>query len=381
MPWVTIADMAGGQVQTGERFLSEEGVRAAGIPWSEPGELLYSFKLSIGKTAFVHSRLVTNEAIATVKSTSRIDLGFARWVLPLAFEASASRNIYGAPILNQQQLLASRIPYPGLEEQRRIADYLDRETAEIDALIDELSSLSDLVGERQSAAVERKFLGHDFVQIRHLNPQRETGVSVNGASWQAQEGQPGVLKTGAASKGYLDVAENKAVVEVSEIARLTTPLKADRILINRANTPELVGSTAYVSNEYPNLFLSDKLWQIDFNANNEFMYYVRNSRIYRDQVSLRSVGASASMQNLSYEDFLSIELPVPDRDTQTRIADSAQKIFEDAVESKTMVQDAVALAKERRSALISAAVTGQINVTEKHAPVAEQIEAELAEAR
>ncbi len=87
------------------------------------------------------------------------------------------------------------------------------------------------------------------------------------------------------------------------------------------------------------------------------------------------------MQNLSYEDFLSIELPVPDRDTQTRIADSAQKIFEDAVESKTMVQDAVALAKERRSALISAAVTGQINVTEKHAPVAEQIEAELAEAR
>ncbi|WP_237185314.1 restriction endonuclease subunit S [Rothia nasimurium] len=153
IPWVTIADMNSDEIFGSSHYLSESGLRHSNIRWSEPGDLLYSFKLSIGKTAFVKKPVVTNEAIATIHKSSKIHLPFARYVLPLAFEQAAGTNIYGAKILNQQQLKAALIPIPPLEEQKKIADELDRELAEIDKLIADAQRLESL--EQELIVAER----------------------------------------------------------------------------------------------------------------------------------------------------------------------------------------------------------------------------------
>lgn len=270
------------------------------------------------------------------------------------------------------------LPVPPQGEQRAIADYLDHETAEIDAFIRDVDTLSSLAMERRAV-----FLEHSLVlgtgktlPLRRLSPLQISGVSVNAAPWASCPGELGVLKTGAVSKGWFDPTENKAVLEASERARLQTPVVGDRVLVNRANTPSLVGSAVYVREAHSNLYLSDKLWSLDFAANNDFMALALSTRHYREQVKQLAVGASSSMQNLSYGDFLTLTVQVPSKSEQARIVQKFTSQSRNDTALVTQAQDAKFLATERRAALISAVVTGQIDVAQRHRPVAEQLEEE-----
>ena len=64
---------------------------------------------------------------------------------------------------------------------------------------------------------------------------------------------------------------------------------------------------------------------------------------------------------------------------QLQVAEDCQRIFAESEELKVHAEQAMDLAHERRAALISAAVTGQIDVTERHKPVAEVLEDEVWE--
>ena len=92
------------------------------------------------------------------------------------------------------------------------------------------------------------------------------------------------------------------------------------MIVNRANTPLLVGSAGYVSHELKNIYLSDKLWQVRFDdALATFVYYWTQAPVYRSQIAAKCVGASSSMQNLSMVDFGNVALALPPDDEQLSI--------------------------------------------------------------
>lgn len=283
--------------------------------------------------------------------------------------------------LTADKLANTPVPYLNQERQRKIADYLDHETTEIDAFIAAHEQLQELTSLRLETTIEAAITlsSPDFLQLRRLKPLRQSGTSVNAESRPAFSGELGVLKTGAASKGYFDPAENKAVTEDQEVARLSTPVVKDRVLVNRANTPDLVGTAVYVPEDYPELYLSDKLWIVDFDASNQFLALALSTRSYREQVSQFVVGASSSMQNLSYGDFLSIRVPVPSVEQQNQVVVALQSSIRATRALGTEITTAIHLARERRAALITAAVTGQIDVTARNKPAAEQLEDDIAQ--
>lgn len=209
--------------------------------------------------------------------------------------------------------------------------------------------MQSLLDERYAAELEYELIGKatEFVEIRRLLPQMVSGTSVNGAPWPATEGEFGVLKTGVVSQGFFDPTQNKAVIEEPEIQRMSTPVTQGKIIVNRANSPELVGSAAYVDRDYPNLFLSDKLWQIDFaNADNELMALVMQTQFFKDQVRQRCVGASSSMQNLSYQDFLSTKVP----QTKKEIKNIINKKTNDLIKFEYIIKE------YRESAMLQKAI-------------------------
>lgn len=275
-----------------------------------------------------------------------------------------------------------QLSLPPASEQRQIADFLDHEIAEIDAFIADLARLSQLETDRVRSDQELMIVSAaPPIAIRRLSPARVSGVSVNASQEPASVGQVGVLKTSAVSRGFFRPEENKAVLDPVEIGRLSAPVTSDRVLVNRANTPSMVGSAAYVESGHPDLFLSDKIWSIDFAADNEYVWRALQTRYYRDQVQLAAVGASTSMQNLGYEDFLSARLPVPDVSRQRQIVMRMRVSWDALGGSLADVDAAIALAKERRAAVITAAVTGQIDVTAKQTPTVVSIQSAIEEAR
>jgi type I restriction enzyme, S subunit len=95
--------------------------------------------------------------------------------------------------------------------------------------------------------------GWQTIELNQLVSSLDSGVSVNAEDRQASEDEIGVLKISSVSYGQFNPIENKAVLS-EEVSRVSINPKKDRIIISRANTPNLVGANVYVDRDSPNLF-------------------------------------------------------------------------------------------------------------------------------
>ena len=93
-------------------------------------------------------------------------------------------------------------------------------------------------------------------RVADLIAKFDAGVSVNGGDRPATEHECGVLKISAVTEGMFRPEENK-VVDGLERDRANLNPKRGRLIMSRANTPQLVGASAYIHTDHPNLFLSE----------------------------------------------------------------------------------------------------------------------------
>ena len=186
---------------------------------------------------------------------------------------------------------------------------------------------------------------------------------MNATDSPAQSGEIGVLKTSSVSAGAFDATKNKLVLK-EDVGRVTCPVTAGTLIVNRANTPALVGAAGLVRESAPGLFLSDKLWQLSFRATAaaEFIYYWTQTDLYRIQLSSIRVGTSSSMQNIPYEGFRNMGIAVPPLSEQQSIVEHLDGETSRIGELVNRAFRVVDVLRERRAALITAAVTGKIDV-------------------
>lgn len=247
-------------------------------------------------------------------------------------------------ILSYSELKNKPIVVPPLAEQERIAAFLDAECAEIDAVlektrasIEEYKKLKQAVitqavtkgvrGDRPMKDSGIEWIGDipaewSVVRQKYFWNTIESGVSVNAADKPVDNSeQYGVLKTSAVSKFMFIPTEHKQV-NLEEYGRVSCPVRADSIIASRMNTPELVGACGYVQNNYPNLFLPDRLWQITFKdelSPKYAWYYLSGIRV-RQYISSLSTGTSSSMQNISQSQYGNIFITIPSIGEQSEIA-------------------------------------------------------------
>ncbi|MCI5190575.1 MAG: restriction endonuclease subunit S [Candidatus Electrothrix sp. AS4_5] len=292
------------------------------------------------------------------------------------------------PAVNSSDIANIQVWYPvRKEEQTAIAAYLDRKTAEIDKLIANKERLIELYEEEKKAVInqavtkgldpdtEMKDSGVEWLgkipkhwkvtHLKYLIKKLESGVSVNATDHPAIDNDYGVLKTSCVYNYEFTPEENKAVW-AEELSRVKVSPRKGEIIISRMNTPELVGASGYVGSDYQNLFLPDRLWQTLFYSHVQidtyWLSFIFKSSKFRELLSITATGSSSSMKNLAKEDFLNISIPFPLQKEQTAIVQhiETQCSCIDAIISKLKTQ--IDLFKEYRTALISEAVTGKIQI-------------------
>lgn len=166
----------------------------------------------------------------------------------------------------------------------------------------------------------------------------EAGWSGNGMQRKKKDGEIAVLKVSAVTKGYFDFDECKVLDDQDIIKKYVYPQAGD-LLFSRANTREMVGATAVITQDYPEHILSDKLWRVRFcdAANVWYMKYVLSSKSIRSIFSSVSNGTSGSMFNVSMGKFKSIRIPLPPIELQQQFADFVTQVDK----SKVAVQKAL----------------------------------------
>ena len=279
-----------------------------------------------------------------------------------------------------------RLPKPPADEQQAIADYLDTETARIDALIREKEGLVRLLRERRIGVFETLLSetamscggrpSNRFpwlcvvpatwtcLRVKHIVQSFDQGISPQCEARVPDEHEWGVLKVGCVNSGVFNAKESKALPpEIDPIQEIT--LHEGDVLVSRANTKNLVGRAAMADKPYPRLMLSDKLYRLKLDRNRcnpAFLVGFLTLPAIRVRIEERATGASASMLNIDRRTILELELPLPPIDQQQVIVMAADRESAEIQDLTAHVTAEITLLKELRAATIADAVLGRIDV-------------------
>ena len=294
-------------------------------------------------------------------------------------------GVAGLKRLDPEFIPNTVIPVPSEKEQLKIVSYLDSKCAEIDTLIATKEKTNALLKERRQSIIYEavtkglnpdapmkdsgvEWIGQipehwERIALKYCIQQIGSGTSVNAEDRPANTDEMGVLKTSCVSSGCFAALENKAILE-NEYDRATCPVKADTVIVSRMNTPDLVGACGYVEEAHPNLYLPDRLWQVEFNKDcvAKYMWYFLTSKYVRNYYASVCTGTSGSMQNISQDQFGAIAFFKPSKTEQQSIAEYLDRECETLLSLIDVNEQSLQKLKEYRQSIIYEAVTGKIEV-------------------
>lgn len=278
--------------------------------------------------------------------------------------------------LNQSDLSAIALRIPKFEEQVLIADYLDHETAEIDALISDLFSAIGLAEERLESFRTGLLQSAGNACHRRLKTLADVtvGIVVRPSDWYAEAGVP-ALRGVNVKREFIALDDLVHITEAGHRLHPKSILKPGDVVVVRTGQ---AGAAAVVDASLTDCNAIDLLI-IKRGAllDPSFLAAFINSEPIRESVKSGTVGAIQGHFNV--EALRNLEVPNLPLTKQVELVAAWHHERKLVSAMSADLTSAIALAKERRAALITAAVTGQIDVTATHRPAAEQLEDDIKE--
>ncbi len=285
----------------------------------------------------------------------------------------------GIQNLDQDRYFNEKVPFPSLEEQQKIANFLDRETAKIDELIQRQEKLIELVNEERMAIISNavtkglnssiqfknsgiewiglipehwqvggltKFIG-PIVDYRGRTPIKTDDGMFLVTARNIKNGQINYL----ASKEYVDASSAESLLargrpEIGDVLFTMEAPLGEVALIDRVD-----------------IALAQRIVKfrgLKNTISNKFLLYWLMSNFCQARLTTLATGSTAL--GIKASKLSQIEFIVPPYDEQLKIVEFLDKKIEktDALASKS--KKSIQLLKEHRVSLISAAVTGKIDV-------------------
>jgi len=328
-----------------------------------------------------------NQRMCCVRGKSEIVTRFLEYCIPVPLQLINDLTYFTTvKHLSSSQVERICIAMPSDEEIEGVVSFLDRETAKIDTLINRQETLIDLLKEKRQAVISHavtqgldpsvpmkasgvEWLGDvpahwTICQIRRVLHKIEQGWSPECHNFPASDEQWGVLKAGCVNRGIFNEIDNKGLPDgLDPIAELQ--VKTGDVIVCRASgSREFVGSTALVTSCRHKLMISDKLFRMHFKklVSPKFFVVLMNSRPLRLQIERAISGADGLANNLPQSALRNFYISVPSQEEQSSIVVYLDKVTIKIDTLITKAQKAIILQKEHRTALISAAVTGKIDV-------------------
>ncbi|WCL80916.1 restriction endonuclease subunit S [Saprospira sp. CCB-QB6] len=247
------------------------------------------------------------------------------------------------------------IPLPPLPAQKAIAAQLDRADKLRQALAQSLADYDRLLAASFLDMFGDPVLnpkGWEVVKLGELIKKLNAGTSVNSTDTTYSKERKGILKTSCVYSGAFNPLEAK-VIKDEELSRAKLNPKAGSIIISRMNTSELVGKSAYIKEDYDNLYLPDRLWMTEKgDKEHSTIWLAKAISMESFMLTLQQIatGTSGSMKNISKKGFLSLSVALPPLPLQQQFAQLVERIER----QKALIQSAQQSAEDLFGALLQA---------------------------
>jgi len=376
--WVTPSDLSKLSsmcINDSQRKITAKGLASCGTTLVPSGSIVLSTRAPIGSLAIAGTELCTNQGCKSLVPFADTQSQFYGYLLSIS---TGELNIRGKGTtfleLSGDELGAFKVGVPPSDEQQTIAAFLDRETGKIDALIAEQQRLVELLAEKRQAVIS-----HAVTKGLNPNaPMKDSGIEWLGEvpeNWEVK--RLGTLFRETSDEGEAD----RPILSVSIHDGVSDRELDDKELDRKVTRSEDRGK--YKSVEPGDLVYNMmRAWQGGFGTvkvvgmvspayvvarpcgyfKTEFLEQQLRSPQAVEEMRRYSRGVTDFRLRLYWDEFKSISVALAPKEEQVAIA-----IFLDRETAKfdiltTEANRAIALLQERRSALISAAVTGKIDV-------------------
>lgn len=329
--------------------------------------------------------LIVSTGFAVIRPR-KLDDGFLAYALsaPYFIDRVVAHSVgVSYPAINASELACLDIAFPPISEQQAISAFLDRETAQIDALVSKQERLIELLGEKRTAITTRavtkglhanapikdsgvKWLGEipahwEVKRLWHLTPQDRRimyGIVLPGPH---VEGGVPIVKGG-------DVAPDR--LRLNLLSRTTREIER-QYERSRLQAGDLVyairgsiGDVAMIPDELDGSNLTQDAARVSYTKDSWGLWLLHSLKSYSAFAQLDAGALGATIRGINIRDLKRILMPVPPSIEQRAIADYIQGETAKLDNLAAKVREAIERLKELRAALISAAVTGRIDVRE-----------------
>ncbi len=282
------------------------------------------------------------------------------------------------PLITGEQVKSLKVVLLPIAEQKKIANFLDYETAQIDTLIDKQQTLIQLLKEKRQAVISHAV-------TKGLNPDapmKDSGVEWLGEVPEHWEVLPAkrffrlVAEPAPSNNDYellsvytaIGVRPRKDLEQKGNKASTTDgywKVKKGDIVVNKLLA--WMGAVGYSDYEGVTSPAYDIL-RATKDINSKFYHYLFRTRLANMEFKRWSRGIMEMRLRLYFDELGRIFMPLPSKQEQDLIVKKIEKMdnqFDDLIKKS---EYNIQLMQERRTALISAAVTGKIDVRGWRAP-------------
>jgi len=347
------------------------------------GDLLFSVRAPVGAINIADQSYGIGRGLCAISVRHNIDDRYLKWLVPVCrteLDSIATGSTFEAVSAEQVENVA--IAMPSLDEQINIANFLDHETAKIDTLIDKQQQLIKLLKEKRQAVIS-----HAVTKgLNPAAPMKDSGVEWLGEvpeGWgvakmrylvdESAAGPYGASLTKAmyTTSGYRVYGQQQVIAgsfelgdyyiskeKYAEMERYT--VYPDDVLISVMGT---VGKVAVVPANVEPGIINPRLVRYVFNKKRvlpEFVKIQISSSFHQDYLLKAAQGST--MDGLNMGILGGMSLAFPKIQEQQLILDHVNKVSDKFYRLISFSEKSLELLQERRTALISAAVTGKIDV-------------------
>lgn len=384
IPWLNSGAVNDRLITAPSTYITAEAFANSSAKWIPKSALVMALA-GQGKTKGMVAQLAIpstcNQSMAAIIPGAEIDARFLFWWLESNYQNI--RNMAGGDLrdgLNLELLGSIQCPLPLQGEQIQIAAFLDRETAKIDGLVAEQRRLMELLKEKRQAVIS-----HAVTQ--GLNPHAP--MKPSGIEWigdvPAHWGTPSLYMRYSSELGkmldsskitgkhLIPYARNVDVqwgsinlddlpymdIREDEYERYT--VKAGDLLICEGGEVGRAAIVPAVDGVFGYQKALHRLRKLDESEVTQFMYF---TFLWAATTGIFDQSGSSTIAHLTGEQLRKYRFPKPPVAEQAAIAAFLESETAKFDTLTTEAQRAIDLLQERRTALISAAVTGQIDVRE-----------------
>ncbi len=326
--------------------------------------------------------LIVSTGFAVVRPRT-IDPGYLSYALrsPFFIDTIVSRSTgVSYPAINAPEIGNIGVTIPPIKEQQAISAFLDRETARIDTLIEKKQRQIKLLQEKRSSLISHA-VAKGLDPNAKMKDSRIEWLGEIPKHWEVKRfkflvSEP--LKYGANEAAELDDPELPRYIRITDVdenGRLRDEtfksipedvarpylLKEGDLLLARSGAT--VGKSFYYEPSWGRAAYAGYLIRARFNPTKtmpRFINYFTNSQQYWQWLSASFI--QATIQNVSAEKYANLIVPVPPFEEQKRVVSYLDSMWQKLNNMTDKVRQSIQGLKEYRSALISAAVTGKIDV-------------------